>query len=211
MASVVAIDISQGSWKVDMACGSRRRARHAGSAPPRRPGRVLVSRAQIARRVPVLARQIARRYAGQELTVVAVMTGSLMFLSDLLRRLDLPVRLSLVRVSSYPGTATRARRPQVGPLANDLAGRHVLVVDDVLDRGGTLRVLMERIRRRRPASLHSCVLLRKNLSAQPDDRVAPEFVGFEVPDRFVVGYGLDYDNLYRNLPDVRELQLESRG
>jgi hypoxanthine phosphoribosyltransferase len=172
---------------------------------------VLVSRAQIARRVPVLARQIARRYAGQELTVVAVMTGSLMFLSDLLRRLDLPVRLSLVRVSSYPGTATRARRPQVGPLANDLAGRHVLVVDDVLDRGGTLRVLMERIRRRRPASLHSCVLLRKNLSAQPDDRVAPEFVGFEVPDRFVVGYGLDYDNLYRNLPDVRELQLESRG
>ena len=164
-----------------------------------------MSRGQIARRIPLLARQIARCYQGGPLTVVAVMTGSLMFLADLVRGLDLPLRVLLVPVRSYRGGAVTPSKLKMGPVGGDLAGRHVLVIDDVLDGGATLSKLLGRIRRRRPASLRSCVLLRKTKPQAPAQRVRPDFVGFEAPDRFVVGYGLDYDDLYRNLPDVREL------
>ena len=181
-------------------CPPRRIARPA----EHRPGPVLVSRRRLARRVAQLGRQIARCYAGRELTVVAVMTGSLLFLADLIRRLDLPVRLVLVRVRSYQGPTTCPRPVRVSRLADELAGKHVLVVDDILDCGATLSGLLSRIARRRPASVRTCVLLRKRREGQG---ITPDFVGFEIDDAFVIGYGLDYDNLYRNLPDVHELTL----
>ena len=164
--------------------------------------RVLVPRERIAARVRELARQLADEYEGAELTIIAVLTGSLIFLADLVRSMPLMMRLDVVSVSSYPGASVRSQGPQLrlAP-AVDLAGRDVLIVDDILDSGQTLRLLVEAIERQNPASLRTCVLLRK---LRPDitDRVEADWAGFDVPDEFVIGYGLDHDHLYRNLPDI---------
>ena len=164
--------------------------------------RVLLSRERIADRVGQLSRRIARRYEGRELTIVAVLTGSLVFLADLIRELSLPVRVSLVTIRSYPGAATRSHGPQlVLAPEEDFAGRNVLLLDDILDGGETLALLARTVEAMSPASLASCVLLYKD---RPDrsDRARPEYVGFDIPDEFVVGYGLDFDDRYRNLPDI---------
>lgn len=164
--------------------------------------RVIVSRADIARRVEQISDQLARRYAGRDLTVVAALTGAVVFLADLMRALPLRLRLRLVAASSYPGRATRSRgHVQVGGDLGDLSEGAVLVVDDILDGGGTMAVLLDRVRRAGATDVASCVLLRKH---RPDagDRPEVDYVGFNVPDEFVVGYGLDFDGHYRNLPDV---------
>jgi hypoxanthine phosphoribosyltransferase len=164
--------------------------------------RVLLSRDQISDRVGRLSRRIARRYEGGELTIVAVLTGSLVFLADLIRELSLPVRVSLVAIRSYPGDATRSQGPRlVLPVDGDLAARNVLLLDDILDGGETLALLARTVEAMSPASLASCVLLYKDRPDRPD-RVRPEYVGFDIPDEFVVGYGLDFDDRYRNLPDI---------
>lgn len=166
------------------------------------PARVIISRGRIARRVGRLAAEIADRYDGLELTVLAVLTGSLIFLGDLIRRLPGRMRLDVVSICSYPGKATKAWKAKYRlPIPRGLRGKHVLVVDDILDSGQTLGRLLKDAAAQGPASLRSCVLLRKNRRDLPE-RLRPEFVGFDVPDEFLVGYGLDYDNLYRNLPDV---------
>jgi hypoxanthine phosphoribosyltransferase len=173
--------------------------------------RVLVHRAQIAKRVDELAGQIARHYDGQEITILAVLTGSLIFLSDLIRRMPVLMRLNLISVCSYPGTATVSQGPRIeARLPADLATRHVLIIDDILDSGKTLDALSAMVRGHHPASLRTCVLLRK---ARTDltSRHEPDFVGFEVANEFVVGYGLDYDNLYRNLPDISVLRSRHMG
>ncbi len=164
--------------------------------------RVLVDRHRLADRVAELAEEITRCYGDQELIILGVLTGSLVFLSDLIRRIPLRVRLSVISVSSYPGQATQSQGPRVnGSLGASLAGKHVLIVDDILDSGKTLRELKTQLASLRPASVRSCVMLRKQvLDAVPCSEA--EFVGFDVPNEFVVGYGLDYDNLYRNLPDL---------
>lgn len=172
--------------------------------------RVLLSREQIADRVRELSREIAQRHEGGELTIVAVLTGSLVFLADLIRELSLPVRVSLVTIRSYPGTATRSQGPRlVFPPEEDFAGRNVLLLDDILDGGETLELLANTVETMAPASLASCVLLYKDRPDRPD-RVRPEFVGFDVPDEFVVGYGLDFGDRYRNLPDICVLKSLSR-
>jgi len=169
---------------------------------------VLIARSRIARRVGRLARDITRVYAETELTILAVLTGSLVFLSDLIRRLPLKMQLELVSVESYPRAATESRGPVFKPpLSVDLAGRDVLVVDDILDSGQTLKTLMDTAAAMNPASLRTCVLLEKARADLPD-RIAPDFVGFRIDRKFVVGYGLDFDNLYRNLPDVCALKVE---
>jgi hypoxanthine phosphoribosyltransferase len=163
---------------------------------------VIVPRDRIARRVEELARRIADSYPAGELTILGVMTGSLVFLADLIRCLPLRLRLSMVSVRSYPGTATRSKGPQFTmPLPSDLTGRHVLIVDDILDSGQTLGTLRDAVAARNPASLRTCVLLRKVRPGR-DETALADFVGFDVADEFVVGYGLDYDDLYRNLPDI---------
>lgn len=166
------------------------------------PARVRLSRGRIALRVEQLAAQIADQYDGRELTVLAVLTGSLIFLADLIRCLPGRMRLDVVSICSYPGRAVTARKARYRlPIPRGLRGKHVLVLDDILDSGQTLGRLLKDAAAQRPASLRSCVLLRKMRRDLPE-RLQPEFVGFDVPDEFLVGYGLDYDNLYRNLPDV---------
>ncbi|MHC4982162.1 MAG: hypoxanthine phosphoribosyltransferase [Planctomycetota bacterium] len=164
--------------------------------------RVIVSRDQIAERVDRLACRISEFYQGQELTMLAVLTGSVVFLADLIRRLTIPVRLEVAQVSSYPNESTSPQALRFTlPLTAPLAGRHVLVVDDILDSGRTMAALLKHIESMKPASVRTCVLLRK---ARPDlhERIDPDLVGFDLPNEFVVGYGLDFDNLYRNLPDL---------
>ena len=164
--------------------------------------RVLISRRQIAERVEALADQIDACYDGAGFVILAALTGSIVFLSDLIRHLTGPLEIAVTAMRSYPGAATRSQGPEtILPTETDLAGRHVLILDDILDSGRTLDLLKRTVGEQRPASCRACVLLRKD---RPDltGRPAADFVGFDVPDQFVIGYGLDSDGLYRNLPDV---------
>jgi len=163
---------------------------------------VLLPRAQIEARLMELAELINADYRGHEIVVVGIMSGVVVFLADLIRGLERPVRLEFLNASSYRGTATQA-----GELAVDvsglpvLTGKHVLLLDDIFDTGHTLNRMVEIISAMQPASLKSAVLLWKTERNETD--LSPDYWGFEIPNKFVVGYGLDYDGLYRNLPDVR--------
>lgn len=171
---------------------------------------VLFSREQIARRVRELAREVAAAYeadGGGGLTIVTILSGSLIFLADLIRELPLRMKIGLVTVSSYRGATTVPGEARIEFDPNvDVSGRHVLLVDDILDTGGTLRLVRQCLQARGPRSIRTCVLLRKPGKAPPD--VPAEFVGFDIADDFVVGYGLDYNDYYRNLPDIGVLRPE---
>jgi hypoxanthine phosphoribosyltransferase len=171
--------------------------------------RILIHNERIQARNRALAEEIVAVYDGEDagLTLVPILSGSIIFLADLIRELPLKMKLAMVQISTYPGTATSAGEPQmVMDLAGDITGRHVLVVDDILDSGRTLRRVHAMIRERGPASLRTAVLLRKPSKAPPDVRV--DFVGFDIEDLFVVGYGLDFGDHYRNYPHVGVLHSE---
>jgi hypoxanthine phosphoribosyltransferase len=173
--------------------------------------KILIDRAAIARRVAELGAEIGRDlddlHPQGEIILVPVLTGSIIFVADLIRQLPHKIKINVVTVTSYPGKSMKSRGAQVaGALPADLEGKHVLIVDDILDSGGTIRALKEVILARRPRSLWTCVLLRKAVRAAMETTC--EYVGFDIPDEFVVGYGLDYDNYYRNLPDVATLKRE---
>lgn len=171
---------------------------------------VLISAEQIQTRVSELAREITADYQNQPITIVGVLTGSLIFLADLIRHLDLHLRIGLIQASSYRGACTTPGELQIQPeLVPDVRGRHVVLLDDILDTGQTLAYLSNHLRSLGAASLRVAVLLRKRgrqrISLQPD------YCGFDIPDAFVVGYGLDYNDAFRNLPYVAVLpQAESR-
>jgi hypoxanthine phosphoribosyltransferase len=168
--------------------------------------RVVVTAEEIRRRVDELAASIAQRYEGRELVVLAVMTGALVFLADLIRRLPVMMRLTLVSASSYSGSTTTSNGiKSIGEVSDMIHGRDVLIIDDIIDSGHTMRALIEQVRRKAPLTVRTCVLLRK---VRPGvDQPAADFLGFEIADEFVVGYGLDFDNLYRNLPDLNAMRL----
>jgi len=175
--------------------------------------RVVVTRDEIADRVAELAVRIEEHYRraeggdeGPEITVLAVLTGALVFLSDLIRRLSLAVKVKVVSASSYPGPRTSPDGLELRMLPEaSLAGRNVLVVDDILDTGRTLATIVQAVQRQRPGSVKTCVLLAKDRHDLPE-RIRADFVGFHVAPEFVVGYGLDFDDLYRNLPDICTLK-----
>ncbi len=174
--------------------------------------RILISREAIARRVAELADEIGRSYPNGEtgLTLVAILSGSLIFLADLIRHLPIRMKIGLITVSSYSGATTVSRGAKLlTEMRADVRGRHVIVVDDILDTGNTLRLVTQRLREQGPASIRTCVLLRKP-SKVPADLVA-DFVGFDIEDAFVVGYGLDYNDLYRNYPHIGVLRPELYG
>jgi len=166
------------------------------------PGALLYDADQIAAAVDRLAAEIAPHYAGLELTAVVVLDGALIFAADLLRRLPVPTRVETVKVTSYAADRQSEVQFLAGPPI--LAGRHLLIIDDILDSGRTLAALRARLTAERPASLRSCVLLDKPSRRQID--VPIEWRGLEVPDCFVVGYGLDFDGRYRNLPSIARLE-----
>ena len=173
--------------------------------------RVVVPAGDIAGRVAELAGELAACYRGEEITILAVLTGSLVFLADLMRHLSIPLRVGVVSVSSYRDGATAPAPPRFTiPLAGDLAGRDVLVLDDVLDSGQTLGALLAELAGHGPASVRTCVLLRKDRPDLPD-RMSADFAGFDVPNEFVVGYGLDHDHRFRNLPDICVLSCHAAG
>lgn len=165
---------------------------------------VLIGPDRLRRRVAQLGARITADYSGREVVVVALLNGTLVFLADLIRKMEFPFRIETLRVSSYSG-GTAAPTPRLADeLPRELRGRHVLIVDDILDTGRTLVAVTRRLRTFRPASLRTCVLLDKAVPRSED--ILPDYVGFRVPDVFVVGYGLDFDERHRNLPFVAELK-----
>jgi len=165
---------------------------------------LLITEAQLKRRVRELARQIERDFIGRDLVVVSLLNGTVMFLADLIRHLSLPLRLDFIGVSSYREGAESRELIFTKELRLEVRGRDVLLVDDILDTGRTLRRVLGRLRGSRPRRIKICVLLEKK--ARRVDKVRADYVGFSIPDLFVVGYGLDFAERYRNLPFVGVLR-----
>jgi hypoxanthine phosphoribosyltransferase len=172
--------------------------------------KILLTAEQLAEGVERLALETVEFYQGRPVTILGVLTGSIVLVADLIRRVDLPVRIGFVQASSYRGPATSP-----GDLVvrldgcPDIQGRHVLIVDDIFDTGYTMTALLDHIGKLRPASLRSMVLLRKH--GRKAVSMEPDHVGFEIPNEFVVGYGLDYHDGYRNLPYVAALEPTELG
>lgn len=164
---------------------------------------VIVPRDRIQRRVDELAADIAKAFGGEELTIVGVLDGALVFLADLIRRLAMPVHLLTVGVRSYRGRTRAPGRVRFSHrIRVQLTGRHVLIVDDILDTGATLAAVREEVASRGPASCRTCVLLRKRRGREAPPAARADLVGFDIPNVFVVGYGLDLDGRWRHLPDI---------
>jgi len=174
--------------------------------------RILIDQARIAARVRELGAQIAadlqrdiERTGQDQITLIPILTGAIVFVADLVRQMPLKMRLGVVAVSSYPGRTMQSKGAAIrGELPPDLAGKHILIVDDILDSGRTLGLVRRLAAEQRPASLRIAVLLRKQVARA--EEVDCEYVGFDIPDAFVVGYGLDYDGHYRNYPQIAILK-----
>jgi hypoxanthine phosphoribosyltransferase len=167
------------------------------------PMRVLLSADEIQSSIRVLAEEINRREAKKPLTVIAVMTGSVIFLADLIRQLDMPLRVGVIQARSYAGT-DRGELSMNSDMLPEVAGKDVLVIDDIFDTGHTLVEVLARLRSAGPRSIRSAVLVLKQGKQQVALR--PDYVGFQIPDVFVVGYGLDYNGAFRNLPYLAALE-----
>ena len=169
--------------------------------------RVLFDEPAIHRRLDDIAAQVSSDYRDRELTVIAVLHGSLMFVADLLRRIPLPLKLDCVSVASYHGKAQSSSEVVFKEVTvPDVAGRDVLILDDILDSGHTLAAIREKLETAKPRSIRVCVLLSKK--KQRAREVNADYVGFEIEDEFVVGYGLDFRERYRNLPYIGVLRKE---
>lgn len=172
--------------------------------------RVLISREQLAQRVAELGAEISRDYEGRELVLIGILKGGIVFAADLMRAITLPVQLELVGASAYKGGTVPIGRLRVTKDVDvDLAGRHLLVIEDIYDSGNTLAVILDLLKLHRPASIECAALLHKR---KPHHHpVDIKYVGFEIDDVFVVGYGLDYAERYRNLPCIGVLKPELIG
>ncbi len=169
--------------------------------------RVLFDEATILRRLDEIAGQISQDYRDRELTVIAVLNGSLIFMADLLRRIPLPLKLDCLSVASYHGKAQTSGEVVFKQIAlPDVVDRHILILDDILDSGHTLAAIREKLETAKPRSIRVCVLLSKKKRRARS--VDADYIGFEIEDEFVVGYGLDYMESYRNLPCIGVLRKE---
>ncbi len=170
--------------------------------------RVLIAREELDRRIRELGEEISRDYAGQDLLLVCILKGGVLFLSDLVRAIRIPHAMDFMAISSYGGTRVESSGVVriLMDLNSNIEGRNVLIVEDIIDTGRTLTYITQNLRTRNPASLKICTLLNK-----PSRRQVPvklDYVGFDIPNEFVIGYGLDYDEIYRNLPFVGVLKPE---
>ncbi len=167
----------------------------------------LLSEAQLRAGVARLAAEIRRDYAGGSLTILGVLTGSLVVVADLIRELDMPMRLGVIQTRSYRGADTRPGQLEINcAMLPEIRGRDVLLVDDIFDTGRTLSALLVEMQKHDPNSIRSAVLLRKE--GRQEVEMRPDYIGFTIPDAFVVGYGLDYQDAHRNLPYLAELEDE---
>jgi len=165
---------------------------------------ILIDTDAIAARVVELGSQLTGAYAGRDPVLVSVLKGSLVFLADLMRAMDLPSSIDLMEVSSYAGTETSGQVRILKDLSKPIEGRDVIVVEDIIDTGLTLNYLLGYLADRRPASIKICCLLDKPARRLAD--IPIDYIGFTIPDRFVIGYGLDYEERYRNLPYIGVLK-----
>jgi len=168
--------------------------------------RVLLTAEELTRRITEMGEQITADYDGKEILMIGVLRGAVIFMADLARAIKVPVAIDFMAVSSYVGTNSSGVVRILKDLDENIAGKHVLVVEDIIDSGLTLNYLMDNLKSRQPASIQLCTLLNK-----PERRkveVDINYNGFDVPDLFVVGYGLDYDEKYRNLPFIGILKPE---
>ncbi|RIK84245.1 MAG: hypoxanthine phosphoribosyltransferase [Planctomycetota bacterium] len=169
--------------------------------------KTLLTREQLHDGVAKMAQQIEAAFEGRQLTIIGVLTGSVVLVADLIRHIDQPMRVGVIQASSYRGaTTTRGDLIINSELMLDIKDRDVLLVDDIFDTGHTLEKVVEKLKDFKPASVRSAVLLRKLGRQETDYR--PDFTAFEIPDEFVVGYGLDYEDMYRNLPYLAALESE---
>jgi len=163
--------------------------------------RVLISEAEIQQRVAVLGRQISEHYRGRPLTILGVLTGSVVLLADLIRAADLPLKVALIQASSYGGMRTSPGELSINrALVPDLRGRDVLVLDDIFDTGRTMVGLFETLEEFQPSSVRCAVLLWKKQRTCVE--MEPDYFGFQIPDEFVVGYGMDFNDEFRHLPFI---------
>ena len=170
--------------------------------------KVLLDEKRIQDRVRELGEELGRDYAGQRVIFVGILRGAVVFLADLIRAIDVPVTIDFMAVSSYGKSTTSSGVVRISKDLNEsIEGEHVVVVEDIIDSGLTLKYLVDLLRRRNPASLRVCTLLLKDRPR--DHAVALDYVGFTIPDEFVVGYGLDYAGYYRNLPYLGVLAAEA--
>ena len=167
---------------------------------------ILVSEEALKAKVTELGAQISRDYAGKQLLLVSILKGGVVFMADLMRAVTIPCAIDFMVVSSYGGSNTMSTGlvKIIKDLDSDLSGKDVLIVEDILDTGITLSHLMPMLKMRNPNSVRLCTILSKPSRRQA--QIEPDYLGFEVPDEFVVGYGLDYDEKYRNLPYVGVLK-----
>ncbi|HEX2911641.1 MAG TPA: hypoxanthine phosphoribosyltransferase [Chloroflexia bacterium] len=168
---------------------------------------ILIDQSTLQAKIRDLAAEINRDYAGKEVMLVGVLKGAIMFMVDLARMLDIPVTLDFMAISSYGQSTVSSGVVRIlKDLDASIEGKHILIVEDIVDSGLTLSYLVDYLKGRNPASLKICVLLNK-----PDRRksdVPVDYLGFDIPDKFVVGYGLDYAEIYRNLPFIGVLKPE---
>ncbi len=171
-------------------------------------GEVLITTEDIREKTTELARQITADYQGRDLLLVCILKGGLMFLADLMREICLPLEIDFMAVSSYGASTESSGVVRIlMDLETNILGRNVLIVEDIIDTGRTLNYITQNLRTRQPASLKICTLLKKPARRVLD--IPIDYVGFEIPDKFVIGYGLDYGEIYRNLPFVGVLKPEA--
>lgn len=170
--------------------------------------KILITEEQLQKRISELAKQINEDYKGKSIVMVGILRGAVLFYGDLAKKIEVPVSMDFMAVSSYGrGTRSSGVVRIIHDLEENIEGKDVLIIEDIIDSGLTLYYLVENLKSRKPNSIKLCCLLDK--PSQRVKPIKPDYVGFEVPDVFVVGYGLDYDEMYRNLPFIGVLKPEA--
>ena len=172
---------------------------------------VLVTEEQLQKRIEELGRELTQQYKDQNPVIVGVLKGVVVFFADMVRRIQVPCQFDFMWISSYEGTESTGQMVVKKDISTDIRGRHVLILEDIFDTGNSLQFVRDYLLAKGPASLKICTLLDKPERRNPQVTVQPEYVGFTIPNAFAVGYGLDYNERYRNLPYVGVLKPEAYG
>jgi hypoxanthine phosphoribosyltransferase len=170
---------------------------------------ILLSEEQIRERIAQLGQEISRDYEGLNPVVIGVLKGVVIFYADMLRRISVPCQMDFMCISSYSGTESTGKANVKLDVSTDLKGRHVLVLEDIFDTGNSLQTTVEHLQTKEPASIRICTLLDKPERRNPKVTVRPDYTGFVIPNKFVVGYGMDFNEQYRHLPYVGVLKTEA--